>query len=214
MLNKIVRGTARRVNLQVSVSGWCQIAPRPHIESLIPHTVPHIVSYEQHILAIMKHSRAILLLALLMLVLPVLQAHKFENRKSINKQEEEARELKDEDLEYDDDEEFDLEEEMFGNHNRRQRGINFIDEDLNVVLSEPSDRLLKAIVASEGHPNKVSFEKVKSMHRERMAKVEENSVDRSLFQQDFKELLEKEHEAIEKADEDEGFLNKVIEAIW
>lgn len=50
---------------------------------------------------------------------------------------------------------------MFGNHDRRNEGINLLDESMDVVLSEPSDRVLRALAAPEGHPKKLSFEKVK-----------------------------------------------------
>lgn len=89
-----------------------------------------------------------------------------EHDKFIKKHEDEAEARELESLESneeddDDDEEFDLEEEMFGNHDRRNEGINLLDESMDVVLSEPSDRVLRALAAPEGHPKKLSFEKVK-----------------------------------------------------
>ncbi|XP_047479565.1 uncharacterized protein LOC125032464 [Penaeus chinensis] len=103
---------------------------------------------------------------------------------------------------------------MFGSHNRGRQGINLLDESMDVVLSEPTDRVLRALVAPEGHPKKLSFDQVRKVHQERMARIAEENVDRSPFQQDFQEMLEKEHEAVDKDDDNEGFLNKVLRAVW
>ncbi|ROT78364.1 uncharacterized protein [Penaeus vannamei] len=166
----------------------------------------------------MRRHQALLLVVLFAFLLPALRAHKVEHDKFIKKHEDEAEARELESLESneeddDDDEEFDLEEEMFGNHDRRNEGINLLDESMDVVLSEPSDRVLRALAAPEGHPKKLSFEKVKEVHRERMARLAEENVDRSPLHQDFQEMLEREHEAVED-DDNEGFLNKVLRVIW
>ncbi|XP_037802113.1 uncharacterized protein LOC119596843 [Penaeus monodon] len=166
----------------------------------------------------MRHQQALLLVVLSACLLPLLRAHKVEHEKFIKKHEDEAevRELESlEPNEEDDEEEFDLEEEMFGSHNRGRKGINLLDESMDVVLSEPTDRVLRALIAPEGHPKKLSFDKVKKVHRERMARLAEENVDRSPFQQDFGEMLDREHgAAVDKDGDSEGFLNRVLRAVW
>lgn len=96
--------------------------------------------------------------------MPLYISPQVEHEKFIKKHEDEAevRELESlEPKEEDDDEEFDLEEEMFGSHNRGRKGINLLDESMDVVLSEPTDRVLRALIAPEGHPKKLSFDKVR-----------------------------------------------------
>ena len=59
-----------------------------------------------------------------------------------------------------DEEEGNLEWEVFGTSNDRHYGINILDKNGEVILSDPTDRVLRAVVHPEGAPESLALHKV------------------------------------------------------
>lgn len=59
-----------------------------------------------------------------------------------------------------DKEEVDLEWEVFGPAKNRHYGINILDRNGEIVISDPTDRVLQAVVQPDGAPDSVALHKV------------------------------------------------------
>ncbi|KAK7069090.1 hypothetical protein SK128_004560 [Halocaridina rubra] len=114
-------------------------------------------------------------------------------------------------------EELDLEKEIFGPQVERFVGINILDKDMNVVLSDPSEKVLKALAEPGKKENSLNLEKVKAMYQDHIEKQQrESSLKKAAYsQRDFENMLAEEQNIAKKEKAaDETVLQKVINLFW
>lgn len=119
--------------------------------------------------------------------------------------------------EEEDEEEWDLEKEVFGPHMQRFEGINILDENLEVILTDPSERVLRALESPMEDKNALTLEKVKAMYREQMEKQQNDGHQKSATytQEDFEKMLAREQKVAEKeAAAKNSVFKRVLDYIW
>merc|ERR1711909_21242 len=92
------------------------------------------------------------------------------NPEDSQKVEDDMKELLSEDEEDEDEGEMDLEEEVFGTKVKRFAGINIVNEELETVISDPSEHVLRALSSPEEKNNALTLEKVRAMYKEQQEK--------------------------------------------
>ncbi|KAK8383286.1 hypothetical protein O3P69_011635 [Scylla paramamosain] len=65
----------------------------------------------------------------------------------------------------DNEEEVDLEWEVFGTANDRHYGVNILDKKGEVIISNPTDWVLRAVVHPNDYPASMALHKVKAMYQ-------------------------------------------------
>ncbi|XP_066956686.1 uncharacterized protein [Macrobrachium rosenbergii] len=162
----------------------------------------------------MKTSLVILLLGA---VLPAVTfAEKIEAKKK------HENDVNDDDVNEEEEEgEWDIEREVFGPQVERFQGLHILDENMNIIISEPSDRVLRAISGPKKEGD-LTLEKVKALYKEKMERderktrwLDENRKNGGLLNQDFEQLLAKEQKVAEqKAAADDSIVKRVMDFFW
>ncbi|XP_068214745.1 uncharacterized protein [Palaemon carinicauda] len=155
---------------------------------------------------------SLIFLLLVGVLLPV-----FSEENEVKKRQNDVNEEEEE--EEDEEEEWDVENEVFGPQVQRFRGIHILNENHDVIISEPSERVLRAI-AGNNKEDELTLEKVKMLYREKIKRDERKESERrngELFNQNFGKLLAEEQKATGESaakDNNESILKRVMNFFW
>ncbi|CAL4129385.1 unnamed protein product [Meganyctiphanes norvegica] len=146
------------------------------------------------------------------------------NPEDVNKVEDARNEMIVEEKEDDEDGELDLDEEVFDTKVKQFAGINIINEEMEPVIVDPSEHVLRALSSPEEKNNALTLEKVKAMYREQQQEKEAAPAvarnTRDITSLDFAEIMAREENHAKEQQEEpqmveeEGLYDKVLHLFW
>ncbi|XP_071521473.1 uncharacterized protein [Panulirus ornatus] len=149
----------------------------------------------------------VLLLGMLVFVASLARAHKVTVKNSLTMAEKEEDE---------EEGEWDLEAELLGQGANIYRGYNILDESSHLILSDPSERVLRAVVYPEESAHGLTLEKVKALYQRQVeAETKADSRHPRYTISDFEDILAREEQATktENAAVDDSIFQRLVSLI-